>query len=158
MRPSNHLSCAMNAFLILLLTESVVVLWIRQSWVSLYLLMKGLYESEQTTCWICVTDVLWTQSGFNDVCQLCKRNTNTATSCISTFQNFATAIIHLYSGCQFDVGEITLFTLWKNWVCQLQRNLIGLLPAAKKCNSESDYKSELKINVFPNHLLFPVLA
>lgn len=60
--------------------------------------------------------------------------------------------------CQSAAGEITLFTLWNNCGCQLERNLIGLLPAAEEYNSESDCKSELKINVFPNRLLFPVLA
>lgn len=39
-----------------------------------------------------------------------------------------------------------------------QGNLIGLMPAATEYNSESDCKSELQINVFSNHLLFPVLA
>lgn len=37
-------------------------------------------------------------------------------------------------------------------------NLIGWLPAAKEYNRESDCKSELKINVFPDRLLFSVLA
>lgn len=73
-------------------------------------------------------------------------------------QNFVIAIIRSGNGCQSAVGEITLFTLWNNCGCQLERNLIGLLPAAKKYNIDSDCKSELKINVFHNHLLYPVLA
>lgn len=75
-----------------------------------------------------------------------------------TFLNFVIAIIHLGNGCQSAVSGITLFTLWNKCGCQLEWNMIGLLPAAKEYNSESGCKSELKINVFPNRLLFPVLA
>lgn len=52
----------------------------------------------------------------------------------------------LYLLCETTVG------------CQLERDLIGPQPAAKEYNSESDCKSRLKINVFSNRLLFPVLA
>ena len=71
---------------------------------------------------------------------------------------FVIAVIHLGNVCQSAAGGITLFTLWKHFRCQLERNLIGRPPAAKEYNIESDCKSELKINVFPNRLLFPVLT
>lgn len=70
--------------------------------------------------------------------------TNTASSCVSLhFLNFVIAIIYLGNVYQSAAGEITLFTLRNNCGWQCERNLIGLQPAAKEYNSESDCKSEL---------------
>lgn len=112
-RPADHHSEAVTAFLISALTASV--LWLQISRFVCLLSVHKRYEHEKTSCTAPVV-ALTACASFAEQKKKQKKNKHGSIMYEFTFLNFVIAMIHLGNGCQSAAGEITLFTLEQLWL------------------------------------------